>query len=83
MSETCLMVLLWIEEHAEGPSQPFCLFLRQITASDHIFDDLNLLWLNCEEEESKWDVVCHYVFEEHSLTWLEFLDKFGNLLNEL
>ena len=65
MGETCLMVLLRIEEHAEGPSKPLGLFLRQVTPCDHIFDDFHLLRLDSQEEKAKWYIICHHVFDSY------------------
>ena len=77
------MVFLRVEEHAESPSQTLSFFLSQITASDHVFYNLNLLWLNSEEEEAQRHVKTHDVFEQHCLARLELFDELRHFLDEL
>lgn len=83
MGDNRLVVFLWVEEHAKSPSQTLSFFLSQVTASDHVLYNLNLLCLNSEEEESQRNIETHDVFEQHCLARLKLFDELRHFLDEL
>lgn len=83
MGDNRLVVFLWVKKHAKSPSQPLSFFLSQVTASDHVLYNLNLLWLNSEEEEAQRKIETHHVFEQHCLARLKLFDEFRHFLYEL